>query len=102
MNISEGKVYSDVALESVLGGVCELRGDRNDEETCGIAVSRDGTWQSRGYSSLNGVLTIISVDTGKVIGYEVMPKNVHSVLRGDLIKTQKSTTSSWPPAKASV
>ena len=53
MIIAVGKVYSDVASESVLRGVCELRGDKNDEETCDIALSCDGTWQRRGYSSLN-------------------------------------------------
>ena len=74
MNNEVGKVCSDIASESVLRGACELRGDKHDEETCDIAVSCDGTWQRRGYSSLNGVLTIISVDTGKVIDYEVMSK----------------------------
>ena len=66
--------FEVVASESVLRGVCELRGDKNDEETCDIDVSCDGTWQRRGYSSLNGVLAIISVDTGKVIDYEVVSK----------------------------
>ena len=74
MNMVVGNVYSDVASESMLRGVCELRGDKDDEETCDITVSCDGTWQRRGYSSLNGVLSIISDDTGKVIDYEVMSK----------------------------
>ncbi|GFX06668.1 uncharacterized protein TNCV_382641 [Trichonephila clavipes] len=32
-----------------------------------IPVAVDGTWQKRGYSSMNGVVTITSVDTGKGI-----------------------------------
>ncbi|GFX81254.1 uncharacterized protein TNCV_1828911 [Trichonephila clavipes] len=31
-----------------------------------IPVAVDGTWQKRGYSSMNGVVTVTSVDTGKV------------------------------------
>ncbi|GFW66982.1 protein C15orf41 homolog [Trichonephila clavipes] len=30
-----------------------------------IPVAVDGTWQRRGYSSMNGVVTVTSVDTGK-------------------------------------
>lgn len=37
---------------------------------CG--VSGDGTWQRRGHSSLNGCVTLISIDTGKVIDVEGM------------------------------
>lgn len=32
---------------------------------CG--VSGDGTWQRRGHSSLNGCVSLISIDTGKII-----------------------------------
>ena len=31
------------------------------------AVSVDGTWQKRGYSSFNGVITAISMENGKVL-----------------------------------
>ena len=30
-------------------------------------VSCDGSWQRRGFSSLNGVVTAISIDTGKIL-----------------------------------
>ncbi|GFW35875.1 hypothetical protein TNCV_1927061 [Trichonephila clavipes] len=32
---------------------------------CGVSV--DGTWQKRGYSSLNGCVSTISVDSGKIL-----------------------------------
>ncbi|GFT68875.1 uncharacterized protein NPIL_617801 [Nephila pilipes] len=32
-----------------------------------IAVAVDGSWQKRGFSSKNGVVTVTSVDTGKLI-----------------------------------
>ena len=37
-----------------------------------VTASFDGTWQRRGYSSLNGVVTCVS--NGKVVDYEVLSK----------------------------
>ncbi|GBM70964.1 hypothetical protein AVEN_112012-1 [Araneus ventricosus] len=37
---------------------------------CGVSV--DGTWQRRGYSCLNGIVSAISILSGKVIDMEVM------------------------------
>ncbi|GFV36752.1 uncharacterized protein TNCV_2649951 [Trichonephila clavipes] len=37
---------------------------------CGVSV--DGTWQKRGYSSLNGCVSTISVDSGKILDIEVL------------------------------
>ncbi|GFU73539.1 hypothetical protein TNCV_989751 [Trichonephila clavipes] len=36
-----------------------------------FAVAVDGSWQKRGFSSKNGLVTVTSVDTGKVIDVEV-------------------------------
>ena len=33
-------------------------------------MSCDGTWQKRGFSSRNGCVTVISIDTGKVLDVE--------------------------------
>ena len=38
------------------------------------AISCDGTWQRRGFSSLNGCVTVISIDTGKVLDVEALSK----------------------------
>lgn len=40
-------------------------------DECG--VSDDGTWQRHGHSSLNGFVSVISVDTGKVIDMRYFP-----------------------------
>ena len=40
-----------------------------------VAASCDRTWQVQGYSSLNGVVTVISADTGKYLDYHVMSKH---------------------------
>ena len=38
-------------------------------------VSVDGAWQRRGYASLNGIVTAISLDNGKVVDVEPMSRN---------------------------
>ncbi|GFV22141.1 uncharacterized protein TNCV_1923141 [Trichonephila clavipes] len=38
--------------------------------TCGVTV--DGTWQRRGHMSLNGCVSVISIDTGKILNLEVL------------------------------
>ncbi|GFY16229.1 uncharacterized protein TNCV_2348741 [Trichonephila clavipes] len=38
------------------------------------AVAVDGTWQKRGYTSLNGVVTVTSIDTGKGIDVDILSK----------------------------
>ena len=42
---------------------------------CDVSASFDGTWQRRGYASLNGVLTAISIENGKCLDYECLTKN---------------------------
>ncbi|XP_068084596.1 uncharacterized protein [Anabrus simplex] len=48
----------------------------NDNST-DIAVAVDGTWQRRGHTSLNGVVTVTSMDNGKVLDVEVLSKYCH-------------------------
>ena len=48
--------------------------DENDDGMVDIAVSGDGTWRKRGYTSLYGVVAALSVVTGKVLDVEVMSK----------------------------
>lgn len=48
----------------------DLKCTRKAVVNCGVSV--DGTWQKRGYSSLNGCVSCISIDTGKVLDIEIM------------------------------
>ena len=48
----------------------------NNVEVVNIMISADGTWQRRGFSSLNGVVTIIANNIGKCIDYRVKTKKV--------------------------
>ncbi|GFV35024.1 uncharacterized protein TNCV_316981 [Trichonephila clavipes] len=43
------------------------------------AVAVDGTWQKRGYTSLNGVNTVTSIDTGKSYYGSAIRRNHSSV-----------------------
>ena len=51
----------------------EVKSENPDAVTkCG--VSCDGTWQRRGYSSLHGCITTLSIDTGNCLDVEVLTK----------------------------
>ncbi|GFU97584.1 hypothetical protein TNCV_4809761 [Trichonephila clavipes] len=57
------KATERVAQESINAALSEIKGS-NSFTKCGISI--DGTWQRRVYSSLNGCVSAISVDTGKI------------------------------------
>ena len=73
MNKDIALYYSNVATDSMLQATQEIEDD-DEEPICDIAVSCDGTRQKRGYSSLNGIVTVVSVETGKAIDYNVFTK----------------------------
>ncbi|GFW70985.1 histone-lysine N-methyltransferase SETMAR [Trichonephila clavipes] len=49
-----------------------------------VSVAIDGTWQKRGHTSLNGVVTAVSVDTGKVIDAEILSRKCSCHFNGNL------------------
>ncbi|GFX76655.1 hypothetical protein TNCV_3163731 [Trichonephila clavipes] len=67
-------MVQEVAEESMIKAATEIvekqQNLSSDIVKCGISV--DGTWQRRGYTSMNGCVAAISVDTGKVLDIEVM------------------------------
>ncbi|KAF8773538.1 hypothetical protein HNY73_016193 [Argiope bruennichi] len=62
------KVCSKSMMKAVEGAV-SLNDNVRD-----ISVTLDGTWQKRGHSSMNGVITATSLDTGNVIDFECLSK----------------------------
>ena len=40
-----------------------------------VGVSVDGTWQHKGFTSLNGVITTISIDSGKVLDTAILSQS---------------------------
>ena len=53
----------------------EIEGTKDENRICDITVLCDGAWQKGGYNSLNGIVIVISVDTGKCIDYRIRMKN---------------------------
>ena len=48
--------------------------DVNDDVIVNTAIPCDGSWQRRGYSSINGVVTIITTDSAKILDCEPMSR----------------------------
>lgn len=60
------------------------------------SISCDGSWQRRGYSSLNGVVTVISMDTGKVLDCEPMCRKCKACnMKEPLKKTDPEAYNQW-------
>ncbi|GFX20232.1 uncharacterized protein TNCV_1437921 [Trichonephila clavipes] len=74
------KATERVAQENINAALTEIKGS-NSFTKCGISI--DGTWQRRGYSSLNGCVSAISVDTGKILDIEVMTQYCHICAKGN-------------------
>ena len=72
-----------VAEESMKSAAAELK---NEEVVADIGVSVDGSWQKRGFSSLNGVATALSISSGKILDTEIMSRHCKSC---DLMETLK-------------
>ncbi|GFX56422.1 uncharacterized protein TNCV_73681 [Trichonephila clavipes] len=53
---------SELSMQKAASELLVLHPTKNKIVECGISV--DGTWQSRGYSSMNGCVAALSVDTG--------------------------------------
>ena len=60
-----------IAEKSMNGAASELRERKGGD----VGVSVDETWQKTGFSSTNGVVAAISVDTGKVLDVAIMSKS---------------------------
>nr|XP_047137518.1 uncharacterized protein LOC124814020 [Hydra vulgaris] len=68
-------IIEEVAQETMTDAVSDLRLQCQDNnEILDVGVSCDGTWQRRGFSSLNGVFAALSMDSGKVLDVEVMSR----------------------------
>ena len=54
--------------------ILEENPEKDLDDTLDAVVSFDGTWAKRGFTSLTGVVFVISVDTGEVLDYHVLSK----------------------------
>ena len=74
----------DVAETTIQDACQELRGDSTG--IMDAAVSCDRSWQRRGYSSLNGVVTTISMRNGKALDIEPMSRACKACLLKETLK----------------
>lgn len=71
----------EVAEETMKDAISEIKtkspssSGNGDEEISNIGISIDGAWTKRGFSSINCVVTAISLDNGKVVDVEPMARS---------------------------
>ena len=91
MNILAYKKLSDHLKEAVQNvaeqSMAEVSKDlRGDDEEKDVAVSIDGTWQRKGFTSTLGVVTAISVEEGKVLDCVILSKSCKGCTRMESIR----------------
>ena len=63
-------------MNEAANDLSEMYADANrDSDVVDIGAPFDGSWQRRRFSSLNGVLTTISIDSHKVLDVEAMSRS---------------------------
>ena len=82
-----------VATDSMSASAEEAK---QNEATSDISVSVDGTWQKRGFSSMNGVVVAVSTTNIKVLDVEIMSRNCKACAsKDDLRKSNKIEFDKW-------
>ena len=70
--------------------------DKQDKDgAISVAVSLDGTWQKRGYSSKYGVVVAILVETGEVVDFEVLSMHCHQCRKHQHENKDSEAYKSW-------
>lgn len=75
------KSLKKVATQSMLNATeekVELNASEDGNISRDIIVGIDGTWQRRGFSSLNGVVSVSSFETSTILDIEVLTKYCHT------------------------
>ena len=67
-----------VAEKSMSMAASKLRGAADSAD---VGVSVDGIWQRKGFTYLNGVITAISIDSGKVLDTAILSKSCKGCTR---------------------
>lgn len=65
-------VAKEVCLDSMKEAVEESVADNDGDRD--MTVLFDGSWQRRGHTSFNGIVSAIAGNTGKVIDIEILTK----------------------------
>ena len=83
--------YMKLANANMKAAADEIRHQNLGEEyaednIANIDISADGTWQRRGYASLNGAVTVIGMDNGKYLAFQALTKVCKSCQTWELHK----------------
>jgi hypothetical protein len=73
-NQTIGSAVADVSVYFMVQAARETVAENEEDDTSHITACYDGTWQKRGHTSLNGIISATSVDRGKVLYIEIMSK----------------------------
>ncbi|CAB4030044.1 Hypothetical predicted protein [Paramuricea clavata] len=77
---AEAKDEMQQASQRLRDYIFQENGEKNcDDVVVDVAVSFDGTWAKRGFTSLTGVVFVLAVDTGEVLDYHVLSKECRNV-----------------------
>ena len=70
------KATKEVCHETMIDDAKEIHvlNNKSPDDVADCGISCDGTWQRRGFLSLNGCVATISMDTGRVLDVEVLTK----------------------------
>lgn len=74
------KSLEEVAEESMVSATkeaIECNFDEDGNTSNDLSIGLDGTWQKRGHTSLNGVVSLSCIDTRKILDVEVFSKYCH-------------------------
>ena len=64
---------AEAEMQKAVKEVCDIN-KATEDDIADVAVSCDGTWARRGFQSLYGIVSAISVQTGKVVDIEMKSK----------------------------
>jgi hypothetical protein len=74
-NKTTGSVVAVVILSSMMQAAREAVAENEEDDPSHITAYFDGTWQKHGQTSLNGITSTTSFDSGKVLGLELTSKS---------------------------
>ena len=91
------KVIAKETMKKAGEEVFSLKKQSNSSgaEPVNCGVSCDGTWQKRGYSSRNGCVTVISMDTGKVLDVEALSQGCKQCERHEHLDKTSLEYQTW-------
>jgi hypothetical protein len=73
-NKTIGSAVADVSESSMMRAAREAVAENEQDDPSHTTACFDGTWQKRGHTSLYGIMSATSFDTGKVLDIEIVSK----------------------------